>query len=106
MLLAYILQIVFKISNLLEKELELLKHYTYINQIRFGEKICININVDDNCLNLKLIIQTFVENVFFHAFPNRDFRLISIFITKDTYLTIEIIDNGVSMQKRFNKHSK
>lgn len=46
----------------------------------------------------KLILQPFVENAFFHAFPDERGGRISVFArTKGRYLMIEIIDDGVGI---------
>src|SRR5690606_5819939 len=55
-----------------QHEIENLKHYVYINQIRYGDQIQVHFEVQRECQQLlvpKLIIQPFVENAFFHAFP-------------------------------------
>ena len=56
-----------------EEEIENLKNYMYINEIRYGEKIktefFISINEPDQLMIPKMILQPFIENAFFHGFP-------------------------------------
>lgn len=84
-----------------EQEIETLKHYVYINQIRYGDQIGVHFQISDDSLELlvpKLIIQPFVENAFFHAFPNCVSGNIQIFISQqEEQLIIEIMDDGVGM---------
>lgn len=84
-----------------ETEIETLKHYVFINQIRYGEQIGVHYEIADDCLQLlvpKLIIQPFVENSFFHAFPGYVSGNIHIFIHKfEENLVIEIMDDGIGM---------
>lgn len=84
-----------------EQEIETLKHYVYIKQIRYGDQIGVHYEVEENCLQLlvpKLIIQPFVENAFFHAFPGYPSGNIHIFIRRQVeFLIIEVIDDGVGM---------
>lgn len=86
----------------IEKELENLNYYVYINQIRYGERIKVNINIPKEFLHVnipKLTIQPFVENAFFHAFNDTQSGNISIFAqSKKNDLMIEVIDNGTGIQ--------
>lgn len=83
-------------------EIESLKHYVYINQIRYGEQIGVHFDVQPDCLELpvpKLIIQPFVENAFFHAFPGGKKGNIYIFVRQqENRLLIEVLDDGVGAQ--------
>lgn len=84
-----------------ETEIETLKHYVFINQIRYGEQIGVHYEIAADCLQLlvpKLIIQPFVENAFFHAFPGYVSGTIHIFIHKfEDNLVIEVMDDGIGM---------
>jgi two-component system sensor histidine kinase YesM len=82
-------------------EIETLKHYVFINQIRYGNQIKVHYEIGEGCEDLlipKLIIQPFVENAFFHAFPGSIGGHIHIFITQlNEKLLIEIMDDGIGM---------
>ncbi|MFQ7550182.1 MAG: sensor histidine kinase [Blautia marasmi] len=54
------------------KEIENLKNYVLINNTRYGDKIQVEYFVTFGCEEYripKMILQPFVENAFFHAFP-------------------------------------
>ncbi len=84
-----------------EQEIETLQHYVNIKQIRYGEQIAVHYEIEESCSELlvpKLIIQPFVENAFFHAFPGCPSGNIQVFIRRqDEFLIIEIIDDGIGM---------
>lgn len=90
-------------------EIETLKHYVFINQIRYGNQIKVHYEIGEDCHDLmvpKLIIQPFVENAFFHAFPGSVAGNIHIFITTgQNQLCIEIMDDGIGMTNN-QKHAK
>lgn len=85
----------------LKTEIETLKHYVFINQIRYGEKFGVHYEIADDCMDLlvpKLILQPFVENAFFHAFPGYTSGNIHIFARKlGEELVIEVMDDGIGM---------
>lgn len=90
-------------------EIQTLKHYVFINQIRYGNQIKVHYEIGEDCHDLmvpKLIIQPFVENAFFHAFPGSVAGNIHIFITTgQNQLCIEIMDDGIGMTNN-QKHAK
>lgn len=98
----------------LENELATLRHYVYINQIRYGEGIKVHYEIAEDCMGLlvpKLIVQPFVENAFFHAFPGSGSGNIHIFARRlDERLMLEIMDDGIGMsgtaeeEKKTRKH--
>ena len=54
-----------------------------------------------DCLIPKLVMQPFIENAFFHAFPSGRTGTIQIIIgQKEGKLEIRIIDDGVGMEQR------
>ena len=82
-------------------EIENLKNYVLINQIRYGSQVNVEYYVSLSCEEQKvpkLILQPFVENAFFHAFPEARQGTIAIYV-KDTenFIRFEIMDNGVGM---------
>lgn len=94
-----------------EKEIENLKNYVLINNIRYGDKVQVEYFVNFGCeeyLLPKMILQPFVENAFFHAFPYEQEGRITVLIRLlDEKLQIQIIDDGVGMnQKRLQELSE
>ncbi|RDK86962.1 histidine kinase [Marinirhabdus gelatinilytica] len=92
--------------SLLE-ELETMKLYVKIENIRFNNAIDLKLNVDTS-LNLNtikipsLITQPFIENAIWHGLSlKEDDKKLSIHISKenDLQLRIEIIDNGIGRVK-------
>ncbi len=88
-----------------EKELSLVRNYIYLQNLRFADKIHLQINntADADKLYLPpLLIHTFVENSVVHGFsPDiKDFT-ISIDIHPDgkDYVDITITDNGLGLSK-------
>ena len=56
----------------LKEEIENHENYVLINQIRYGNQVNVDFYVTPDCEEQKvpkLILQPFVENAFFHAFP-------------------------------------
>jgi len=95
------------VSNISEtisvaQELVNLKHYVFINHVRYGEQIVVNYFVSNDCYGYhlpKLIIQPFIENAFFHAFQERnDGHIYVLFSREDDALMIEVVDNGIGMK--------
>ena len=87
-----------------EEEIENLKNYMYINEIRYGEKIktefFISINEPDQLMIPKMILQPFIENAFFHGFEGQNGEIFLCVREKAEKLIVEIIDNGVGMDER------
>lgn len=82
-----------------EQELENVEYYGVLQRLRYGERIDLQINMQKelaNCLIPKLILQPFIENAFFHAFPDElEGGMICVFVRENnTNLICEIIDNG------------
>ena len=96
----------------LERELASVESYAFLQKIRFGDRISLQFHCEESakdCLVPKLMLQPFVENAFFHAFPEEnDSGLVSIFArVKKGELVCEIIDNGCgfSSQEAVTSHS-
>ena len=84
----------------LEKELELTRHYLYIQKMRFEERLCYTLDVADDCLQLPvptLLLQPFVENSIVHGFSRKaDTGRILVNISQaEGWLKVQILDNGV-----------
>lgn len=89
----------------LEMELEQVKAYFNIEKARFGDKISINIDVDENVKNISipsLIIQPLVENSIKHGLlKKREGGFVNIIAQKENkgcLITIE--DNGVGIDQK------
>lgn len=85
----------------ISREIDNLKNYVLINNTRYGDRIRVEYQVDAACENSripKMILQPFVENAFFHAFPYEAEGMIKIIIgKKEGKLEIRIADDGVGM---------
>jgi LytS/YehU family sensor histidine kinase len=84
----------------LEKELKLIEHYVYLQNLRFGDKITLHVtrqNVDADEVSIPpLLIHTFVENAIVHGFI-KDTPLhiaIDLLISEEKYLQIIVTDDG------------
>lgn len=88
----------------IEREIENLKNYVLINNTRYGDKVTVEYFVTFGCEQYKIpkmILQPFIENAFFHAFPYEAEGRIEVFIRKlDGNLQIKIADNGVGMSEK------
>lgn len=89
----------------LEMELEQVKAYFNIEKARFGEKISLNIDVDENVKNISipsLIIQPLVENSIKHGLlKKREGGFVIIIAKKENegcFITIE--DNGIGIDQK------
>ena len=89
----------------LEMELEQVKAYFNIEKARFGEKISLNIDVDENVKNISipsLIIQPLVENSIKHGLlKKREDGFVNIIAKKENegcFITIE--DNGIGIDQK------
>lgn len=90
------------------EEIDILKQYVYINQIRFGEQIQVQYYITDDCklcLVPKLYLQPFIENAFFHAFQEKKEGQIRIFMKRQNEdLICEVIDEGDGMTQEALEH--
>ena len=67
----------------IEDEIENIKNYVFINNIRYGDRIKVEYFIMPDCndyLVPKLILQPFIENSFFHGFPSDEEGKIQVFI--------------------------
>lgn len=85
-----------------EQEIINLQNYVLINQARYGDAIHVEFFVLPQCNQYKipkLILQPFVENAFFHAFPEGIKGCIQIFVKEEgKNLRFDIVDNGIGMK--------
>lgn len=57
----------------LSREIEQVKNYVVLNQLRFSKPLCLNMTIEGNFLNYRfppLLLLTFVENLFKHGILN------------------------------------
>ncbi|EDP72546.1 possible sensor protein [Flavobacteriales bacterium ALC-1] len=87
----------------LNDELETMKLYMNIENIRFSNEIDFKINVD-NSINTEitkvpsLVLQPFLENALWHGLSSKsEDKKIELNVVKNApnYITVEIIDNGI-----------
>lgn len=84
----------------LSEEIELLKCYIYIQNMRYNDKFELVINVaDESCYSykvLKLILQPIVENSIIHGFVDKDENCIIKIdaYLKEGHIIINVTDNG------------
>ena len=85
----------------LKDEVENLKNYAMLQQIRYGDHIRVVFNISDGCLDAiipKMIIQPIIENAFFHAFADSKDGTINVFAGKSGgALVVEVIDDGAGI---------
>ncbi|WP_435165210.1 sensor histidine kinase [Paenibacillus glycanilyticus] len=84
-----------------QQELDNMKNYVFINQVRYGERIRVSYFIGPDCLDYrvpKLMIQPFIENAFFHAFNDKSEGYIYIMVAQEgSALVCEVVDNGDGM---------
>lgn len=80
-----------------------IQNYILINQTRYGDSIQIEYYISrtcEACLLPKMILQPFIENTFFHAYPEGRCGTIQIVVKQEgSKLTIQIIDDGIGMTR-------
>lgn len=86
----------------IKEEIENLKNYVLINNIRYGYRIKVEYFIMPDCYEYlipKLILQPFIENSFFHAFPSEEEGEIQVFIKEydESNIKIEVYDNGIGI---------
>jgi len=89
----------------LSRELEIVKRYCYIQNIRFGNSIELVIDVPFELQSLriiKFILQPTVENCFKHAFGGEmgGGKIEIRGVLEDAFLLITVCDNGVGFSKQ------
>jgi ligand-binding sensor domain-containing protein/two-component sensor histidine kinase len=91
----------------LQNELQLLKNYIELEQLRFGQSFSYRIEVDDEIDPYEdhlppMLVQPFVENAILHGLRNRaqgKGELTLTFQRTGEYLQCRITDNGVGREK-------
>lgn len=86
-----------------EQELVNLENYALINHTRYGDAIQVEYYVAQDCYDCllpKMVLQPFIENAFFHAFPSGQTGVIQIFMNDvGEELDITIMDDGIGMDE-------
>jgi len=98
------------------KDMEALRLYVDLEQLRFNQKFCFKLHVDPSLLNgdykvPALLIQPYVENAIVHglAHSERDDLMLSVSaIIEDEYIHYTIEDNGIGrkLSSQYNQHNK
>ena len=88
--------------TLLKDEMELVKSYLAIEQVRFKERLSVEYDIDEACLHILipcLILQPIVENAVKHGLiPRKEGGKLRISVKKEEdNVIIRIEDNGVGM---------
>lgn len=96
----------------LSEELKYVKFYSYLQRIRFEDRISINFHIDAGLDSYKVpvfCIQTLVENAYVHGLePKESSGELNIYLyEKYEYLHISIEDNGIGFNEipDFNNHA-
>ena len=88
----------------IQQEVENLKNYMLIIRTRYGDRIHAEYYVSSNCYHCKIpkmILQPFLENAVFHAFPDGRKGTIQVVVRRNgTQLVIRIIDDGIGMNQQ------
>lgn len=95
-----------------EEEIELIKNYIAIEQIRFPNKFTVHYEIDDDVKNyesMKLILQPLVENAIKHGISEleENGQIIVKAYQNQEYIYYEVIDNGFGFdpnQPNYNPH--
>ncbi len=88
----------------LEKEIENLRNYAFIQKNRFGSRISFNYVIDENLLSLSIpsmVLQPLVENSIVHGIKKIDVNgIINIEVKEDNNrLLLSVIDNGIGFSR-------
>ena len=88
----------------LQKELDFVNAYIYLEQIRFGETLCIHMTCDNEALRKYIVpasIQMLIENALKHNINTRDFPLkINIRINKECV----VVTNNLQLRNTVSKN--
>lgn len=86
------------------KEIEHVESYLFIQQMRYGEKLTYDIQVEEEIFNqrmIKIVLQPIVENAIYHgikALPEKG-RIRIRGRAEESFLLFEIEDNGIGMDE-------
>lgn len=88
----------------IEQEIDLLKNYLELEQMRFQNRFDFEIETSENLSHIlipPMLIQPFVENAILHGLSKRaENGLLQIsFIKQETFIQVRVSDNGVGLNK-------
>lgn len=93
----------------LEQELVNLENYVLITHTRYGNDIVVEYDIAPECYDCpipKMVLQPFIENAFFHAFPGSQKGTIKVIARlNDNDMTIQICDDGVGIDDGEKKNT-
>lgn len=86
----------------LSREVDIIHHYFFLQEARFGERVQFETDIDETYLSLAIphmTLQPIVENAFIHGIESYEAGAkIQLRIKgDDSCVTVEVIDNGVGM---------
>ncbi len=89
----------------LTKEIEFIENYVRIQQVRFGERLHFERDIDPSCLNIKvppMILQPLIENsVKYGIGPKQDGGTISLTVRRSgSIIFFEVKDNGLGINAK------
>lgn len=86
----------------IKQELQTIKHYLKVQEIRFGQTFEYIEDIRSECLDYlipRMTLQPLFENIFFHAFEDGRGRIELVVIAKPEHLEIILTDNGKGMNQ-------
>ncbi|WP_256988806.1 sensor histidine kinase [Bacillus sp. EB106-08-02-XG196] len=86
----------------LKKELQTIKHYLKVQEIRYGQTFEYIEMIHPECLDClipRMTLQPLFENIFFHAFEDGQGRIELEITVKPEYLKLSLTDNGKGMNE-------
>ena len=94
----------------LQEEMEFVRCYLEIEQVRFGDRLAVQYEIEDTALSAQvphLILQPVVENAIQHAIaPSMDLGRITITARRvDDFLRLEVRDTGPGMRTVTGSHT-
>ncbi|GAE29680.1 sensor histidine kinase [Alkalihalobacillus hemicellulosilyticus] len=86
----------------LSDEVDIVKEYCFIQNTRFGDRVSIDLNIDEEALYIdlpSLTLQPLMENAFIHGIESLEegAKLILTVKSLPSHVIIEVSDNGVGM---------
>ncbi|WP_167859613.1 sensor histidine kinase [Paenibacillus cymbidii] len=86
----------------IREEIEALRDYCTLQQIRYDFVFDVNIQIDDKLLEVKIprfVLQPLVENALYHGIGDDGTIEVKADLTEDKFILIEVIDNGRGMSE-------
>jgi len=85
-----------------KKELQTIKHYLKVQEVRYGHTFEYLEAVDSECLDYlipRMTLQPLFENIFFHAFEDGQGKIELVINAKPDHLELLLTDNGKGMNE-------